>query len=77
MFNEEIVLNMLQIDQLAKTAIPNKSGLLTKIKLTFKLMLEEQSLFLRDYINKTFLLNLLNETKCVFKNPVIIFKLIQ
>jgi len=77
-FNEEIVLNMLQIDQLSKKLIPNKSNLLTKINLTFKLMLEEQTLFLRDYINKTFLLKLLNdETKCLFKNPIIIFKLIS
>ncbi len=73
--NEEVVLNLLQFDKLCKTAIPQQANLNIKINLTFKLLLEEQSLFLRDYISKSFLLNLLDDIDCLKKHSLVIYKL--
>lgn len=76
-FNEEIVLNILQIDKLCKNSILQQTRLETKINLTFKLLLEDQLLFLRDYINKSFLISLLDENKFLSNSPMVVYKLIS
>ena len=76
--NEEIVLNFLKIDSICKKKLlKSNNNLSTSIGVTIKLLLNEQDLSLNEYMNKSFLIGLIDELIFVNESPTVLPKILS
>ena len=66
---DEIVFNLMQMDKLIDSSSSKSLDLKSRFNLFVKLLLEKEDLFLKNYISKKFLADLLDELIHIAQNP--------